>query len=227
MELWPAFLIGFIGSAHCAGMCGPLALALPGTGNTRAAFGAGRVAYNLGRITTYGLLGALFGLLGHGFAVAGLQRWVSLVAGAVILLAVATSRSDFALGASTTRVVGWLKSGLGKLFRQRTFGALFAIGVLNGFLPCGLVYAACAGATTADTVAGGIAYMVAFGLGTLPLMLLISLAGQKLQATLRFKLQKLIPYSLALVGALLLLRGLGLDIPYLSPAISGKGSCCH
>jgi sulfite exporter TauE/SafE len=227
MELWPAFLIGFIGSAHCAGMCGPLALALPGTGNTRSTFIAGRAAYNLGRIATYGLLGAFFGLLGHGFAVAGLQRWVSLVAGAAILIAVATSRNDFALGASATRVVGWLKAGLGKLFRQRTFGALFAIGVLNGFLPCGLVYAACAGAVTTGNIAAGMLYMITFGLGTVPMMLALSFAGQKIQLPLRFRLQKLIPFSLVLVGVLLLLRGMGLGIPYLSPAISGKGSCCH
>ena len=230
MTLWIAFMTGLIGSAHCAGMCGPLALALPVTGDTRAAFAAGRVAYNLGRLVTYSLLGAFFGLLGRGFAVAGLQRWVSLIAGAAILIGLATSRSNLGLGAPATRIVGWLKSGLGQLLRRRTFGALFAIGLLNGFLPCGLVYAACAGAVTTGSIAAGMLYMIVFGLGTVPMMLALSLAGQKLQLALRFRLQRLIPYSLALVGALLLLRGMGLGIPYLSPAISdepGKSSCCH
>lgn len=229
MELWPAFLLGFLGSAHCAAMCGPLALALPATGHTRAAFVAGRAAYNLGRIVTYGLLGALFGLLGRGFAVAGLQRWLSLGVGAAILISLLATK-NFGLAAAPAKAIGWLKSGLGKLFRQRTVGSLFAIGVLNGLLPCGLVYWACAAATTTGTVAAGVGYMMAFGLGTVPMMLGLALAGQKLQIALRFKMQKLIPYSLALVGALLLLRGLGLGIPYISPAISADpqaASCCH
>ena len=87
MELWTAFLLGFVGSAHCAGMCGPLALALPPTGRSRVTFVSGRAAYNAGRILTYALLGALFGLLGQSLVLAGLQRWVSLAAGALILTA--------------------------------------------------------------------------------------------------------------------------------------------
>jgi sulfite exporter TauE/SafE len=211
-------------------MCGPLALALPPGGDNRAAFVAGRVAYNLGRLVTYSLIGALFGLLGQGFALAGLQRWVSLIAGAVILIGLVATRSKLNLGATATRAVGWLKSGLGQLLRRRTFGALFAIGLLNGLLPCGLVYAAAISAVTTGHVAAGMLYMMVFGLGTVPMMLTLALAGQKIQLALRFKLQRLIPYSLALIGALLLLRGLGLGIPYLSPAISdepGTACACH
>jgi len=229
MQLWPAFLLGFFGSAHCAAMCGPLALALPAVGETRTTFGAGRLAYNLGRIFTYSLLGALFGWLGRGFAVAGLQRWVSLGVGATILISLVTTKR-FGLGAAPAKAIGWLKSGLGKLFRQRTLGALFAIGVLNGFLPCGLVYWACAAATTTGSIATGMGYMIAFGLGTVPMMLTITLAGQQLQLALRFKLERLIPISLAIVGGLLLLRGLALDIPYLSPKLAdqpGATGCCH
>lgn len=77
MELWTAFLLGLVGSAHCAGMCGPLALALPATGNTRGTFLAGRLLYNAGRLVTYAALGAAFGLLGQTFALAGFQRWIS------------------------------------------------------------------------------------------------------------------------------------------------------
>jgi sulfite exporter TauE/SafE len=107
--------------------------------------------------------------------------------------------------------------------------SLFGIGLLNGLLPCGLVYVAGAGAATAENFLRGVEYMIAFGLGTLPMMLAISLVGQKLQFALRFKLQRLIPVSLAIVGALLLLRGLALDIPYLSPKLPTQpgviGSC--
>lgn len=229
MELWTAFLLGFVGSAHCAGMCGPLALALPPTGNTRVMFLTGRAAYNLGRIATYGLLGALFGLLGQTFAIAGLQRWVSLVAGAVILIGLLLS-PRLAAGVPLARGVGWLKAALGSLLRRRALGSLFGIGLLNGLLPCGLVYAACAGAVASGGFVPGIEYMILFGLGTLPMMLAFSIVGQKVHLGFRFKLQRLIPASLAIVGMLLLLRGMALGIPYLSPKLPAQPNAaqrCH
>ncbi len=228
MHLWTALLLGFLGSAHCAGMCGPLALALPSDGPSRATFIYGRVFYNLGRVTTYAALGAAFGLLGRTFALAGLQRWLSLLAGMVILISLLAS-PRLLVAAPMVRGVGWVKGRLGKLLQRRASSALFGIGILNGLLPCGLAYTACAAAATSGTISGGVEYMAAFGLGTLPTMLALSLAGRRLQFALRFKLQRLIPFSLALVGCLLLLRGMDLGIPYLSPKLSPTGAmkCCH
>ncbi len=229
MQIWTAFLLGFAGSAHCAGMCGPLALALPAGGDGRSTFITGRLLYNTGRILTYALMGACFGLLGQGFVIAGLQRWVSLFFGALILIGLFAS-PRFTRAVPVTRAVNWLKSRLGNWLQRRTLGSLLGIGLLNGLLPCGLVYVACAGAATMGNFWQGIEYMLAFGFGTLPLMLAISLAGTKLQFALRFKLQRLIPVSLAIVGALLVLRGLALDIPYLSPRLPtqpGATDCCH
>jgi sulfite exporter TauE/SafE len=229
MHLWTAFLLGFVGSAHCAGMCGPLALALPRGGGSRGIFLAGRVLYNLGRIVTYAGMGAVFGILGQGVALAGLQRWVSLALGAVILLGVFVS-PRFANTIPMTRAVSWLKAALGKLLQRRALSSLFGIGLLNGLLPCGLVYVACAVATATGNVFTGVQYMIAFGLGTLPLMLAISLVGTKLQFALRFKVQRLIPVSLVIVGLLLLLRGMALGIPYVSPKLPsqpGGTTCCH
>jgi len=228
MELWTAFLLGFVGSAHCAGMCGPLALALP-AGGARATFVVGRVLYNLGRVVTYMLMGAFFGLVGQGFALAGLQRWVSLVLGVAILTGVFIS-PRFANAVPVTRFVGWLKATLGRLFQRRALTSLFGIGLLNGLLPCGLVYIACAGATSTGGLVRGMEYMLAFGLGTVPMMLAIALVGTKLQFVLRLKLQRLIPVSLAIVGALLLLRGMALGIPYVSPKLPAQpadASACH
>jgi sulfite exporter TauE/SafE len=228
MELWTAFLLGFVGSAHCAGMCGPLALALPGGGGG-ATFLLGRLLYNFGRVVTYVLMGALFGLLGQGFALAGLQRWVSLALGLLILLGLLAS-PRLAKALPVTRFVGWLKASLGSLFQKRALTSLFGIGLLNGLLPCGLVYIACAGATATGSLLSGVDYMLAFGLGTVPMMLAISLVGTKLQFVLRLRLQRLIPVSLAIVGALLLLRGMALGIPYVSPKLPAQpadASCCH
>ncbi len=229
MQLWTAFLLGFVGSAHCAGMCGPLALALPHWGRGRSSFLLGRLLYNFGRIITYALMGAAFGLLGQGVALAGLQRWVSLGLGALILIGVFVS-PRFANKVPVTRGVNWLKATLGALFQRRALPAMFGIGLLNGLLPCGLVYVACAAATATGDVLSGMRYMIAFGAGTLPLLLAISLLGTKLQFALRFKLQRLIPVSLALVGMLLLLRGMALGIPYLSPKLPPQpdaGMVCH
>ncbi len=227
MELWTAFLLGLVGSAHCAGMCGPLAMALPGTSSARSQFVLGRLAYNGGRILTYVLLGALFGVIGQGFALAGLGRWVSLTLGSVILLSVLFT-SRFTSGIPTLPAVHWLKSAFAVVLRRHTLSSLFTLGFLNGLLPCGLVYFACAGATATGSFLSGMGYMLAFGLGTVPMMLGISLAGAKVQFGLRLKLQRLIPVSLAIVGLLLLLRGMALGIPYLSPDVeAGQGQCCH
>lgn len=225
MILWTAFLLGLAGSLHCAGMCGPLAMAVPVLGQSRGAILLSRLTYNLGRVTTYVLLGLVFGLIGQTFALAGLQRWVSLTTGVLILIGLlATTRMP--LGLPVTRAVGRVKGLFGRLLRQRSVGALFALGLLNGLLPCGLVYVAAAAAMATGSLGRGAAYMGAFGLGTVPMMFGFGLVGMKLQQVLRFRLQKLVPASLAVVGGLLLLRGLALGIPYLSPADTAGGTSC-
>lgn len=225
MEIWTAFVLGLVGSLHCAGMCGPLALALPVTGNTRAAFVAGRLFYNAGRILTYALLGLVFGLVGQSIAMAGFQKWVSLTAGALILIGLVAS-TRVGLGVPITKGVVWLKNGVGRLLQKRTLGSLFLLGTLNGLLPCGLVYVACAAAAATGSIKLGMVSMIAFGLGTLPMMLGLSLAGARLQAMFRFRWQRLVPVSLAVLGVLLLLRGMELGIPYISPVLSASG-CPH
>jgi sulfite exporter TauE/SafE len=229
MQLWTAFLLGFVGSAHCAGMCGPLALALPHWGRGQGSFFIGRLLYNFGRIVTYAGMGALFGLLGKGVALAGFQRWISLGLGVVILGGVLIS-PRFVNRVPIARGVNWLKSALGTMLQRRAMPAMFGIGLLNGLLPCGLVYVACAVATATGDFLSGAQYMIAFGLGTLPLLLAISLLGTKLQFALRFKVQRLVPASLLIVGMLLLLRGLALGIPYVSPKLPAQPSgaiTCH
>jgi uncharacterized protein len=229
MELWTAFILGLVGSLHCAGMCGPLVLALPTTGGATSSGLFGRSLYNLGRIITYCILGAVFGLIGHTLSLAGFQRWLSLGAGAAILIGLAAS-SRYALNTPVTRAAAGLKSGFAKLLPKHTHVSIVFLGLLNGLLPCGLVYAACAGAVAAGGFIASVEYMLAFGLGTVPMMLGIGFVGRKIQVAIRFKLQKLIPISLVLVGALLILRGLSLGIPFLSPSLSGaSGQCsaCH
>lgn len=228
MELWTAFMLGVAGSAHCAGMCGPLALALPTGGKSGLALAPSRAFYNAGRVTTYCLLGVLFGWIGRSLALAGVQRWVSIGLGVAILLGIFVARAR-ALTMRFTLPVTWLKMALGRLLRQQNLASQYLLGVLNGLLPCGLVYIACVGAAATGGLFSSVQYMLVFGVGTVPMMLTLGLAGQALPVAFRLRLQKLIPVCLALVAALLILRGLSLGIPYLSPDLTGDqpGACCH
>src|SRR5579859_1312541 len=126
MQYLPAFILGLIGSLHCAGMCGPLAMALPVTGHSRISFTLGRAAYNLGRITTYCLIGAIFGAIGLSFVMAGFQRWASLLAGTAILIGLVAS-SRRAMQTPLARALGILRSKLGPLMKRPTYGSLFML----------------------------------------------------------------------------------------------------
>jgi hypothetical protein len=179
----------------------------------------------VGRVATYGLLGALFGLIGMSFALAGFQRWASISAGLAILIGLLAS-SRYAVNTPMSKGVARLRSSLGRLLHRRTLGSIFLLGVLNGFLPCGLVYVACAGAIAMGGFISGVEYMLVFGLGTVPMMLSIGLFGRLIQLGIRLKFQRLIPYCLLMLGTLLILRGMSLGIPYVSPVLTGQGVHC-
>jgi sulfite exporter TauE/SafE len=227
MELWTAVVIGLVGSLHCLGMCGPLALAVPAAGNSRRAFLNSRLLYTLGRLSSYALLGLVFGSLGQTLVLAGLQRWASLIAGLCLLLGLVFSAQN-PLRLTTTRGVGYLKCHFSTLLKRRTMSALLLLGGLNGLLPCGLVYVAAVSAAARLSVVGSMLYMFAFGLGTVPAMLGLALFGRNVQAIMRLRLQRLIPVCVLLLAALLILRGMSLGIPFVSPQMGhGTGNSCH
>ncbi|MCC2547807.1 sulfite exporter TauE/SafE family protein [Hymenobacter sp. BT175] len=221
--LWAGFLFGLVGGFHCVGMCGAIALALPGAGGASWRYVAGRVLYNLGRVTTYSLLGAATGVLGQGLRLAGWQQSLSLLSGALILVLVVTPEHWLGRAAAffvLDVVLARVKRRLLYFYQQPSLGALYATGLLNGLLPCGLVYLALAGALSATGVAGAAAYMALFGLGTLPLMLVFSLTGQLVPTAWRLRMRRAVPVMAAVLAGLFILRGLGLGIPYLSPQLS-------
>jgi len=236
MELWTALLIGLAGSLHCIGMCGPIAIALPAEKRSGLTLLIGRLLYNLGRMITYGLLGYFFGYIGKAFFIGGYQQILSIVLGCLILLAVLIPGkyvSKFSGGGWQARMIGRMKSIWQRLFKLNSSAALFGIGILNGFLPCGLVYIALAGSVATHSPVKGMFYMITFGLGTVPVMLAISLAGKMLGTSLKLKLRRLIPIGGVLLALLFIMRGLSLGIPYLSPIIekTAEGevtvNCCH
>lgn len=232
MEYWTALSIGLIGSLHCLGMCGPIAFALPLDRSSQFSIFSGSLLYNIGRLITYFLLGVIFGLLGYGFFLAGFQRWISIGVGVIMILSVLlpqiSRKGNFHLP-SFSLWLGKVKGELGKQLGRKSKANLLAIGLLNGLLPCGLVYMGLAGATaTATAVSGGV-FMLFFGLGTLPLMLAVAIFGNQIKTKLMSKARRLIPAFIILIGSLFILRGMNLGVPYLSPKMDNKTEVvnCH
>lgn len=220
MYLITAILLGLMGSFHCVGMCGPIVLALPINNTSWVSRIFGGFVYNFGRAITYSILGAVFGILGEGFQLAGFQRWISIIMGVIMILAIVfpaifkgNNKLDRFLYGYNQR----LKNRFGVLFNQKSYSSLLIIGLLNGLLPCGLVYMALAGAIATGSVSGGSVFMFIFGLGTLPLLLLLSIAGNIVSARLKTLINKIIPFVIILIGILFILRGMNLGIPYISP----------
>lgn len=215
-----ALMTGLVGSLHCIGMCGPIAIALPlGTKSPLNRI-AGSFVYNLGRILTYGILGAIFGLLGQGIEMAGLQQWASILLGAAMILSViapAIFRGKLKLEQVFFGYAGKMIGSFRKLFAVSSIPSLFLIGLLNGLLPCGLVYIAIAGAINTNALLNGIIYMIIFGIGTVPIMFAIPLLGNMIGNAFRKKYGKLVSVFIVILGIIFILRGLSLGIPYLSP----------
>jgi sulfite exporter TauE/SafE len=215
-------------------MCGPIAIALPLNNRSWVSRVSGGLLYNTGRTITYAVLGAIFGLAGLGLALGGFQQWVSIILGAVMILAVLVPRlGSFGkkLAGTSEKLTGHLKKPFIKLFRIRSYGSLFVIGLLNGFLPCGLVYIALAGALLMSHIHEGALYMAFFGIGTIPMMLAIAIAGNLLSLKIRQKLTGVIPLFIILLGILFILRGMNLGVPYVSPKLEKQGGkatmeCC-
>ncbi len=228
--LWSALGLGLVGSLHCIGMCGPIALALPATKQSRALLLLHRLAYHVGRVMTYMLLGVIVGSFGQIIAFAGFQQGLSLIAGLIILITLSLSlwvpsalhrlQPNSWLLSLTNRI----RDFWSRLFRSPKFLSLFGIGLLNGFLPCGLLYVALAAAAATGNWIDGSLSMFYFGLGTIPALLAVSYLGAFLPAKLRMSASKLIPVGALVMGILLILRGLSLGIPYLSPNLAQRAA---
>lgn len=215
-----AFIIGALGSVHCVGMCGPLALSLPLVNNGRKSKTVSILLYNSGRVVTYSFFGVLFGIIGKTFSLFGYQQWLSISLGALIILFLILPKKSKVFE-KTNIVIHFfykVRTRLGKLFQKRNYKSVFFIGLLNGLLPCGLVYMAVAGAVATASIVNSSLFMASFGLGTFPMMISVSYFGSFISMAGRQKIKAAYPYLMFIMAFLLIVRGLGLGIPYISPA---------
>ncbi|MEO8148219.1 MAG: sulfite exporter TauE/SafE family protein [Bacteroidia bacterium] len=205
-----ALALGFLGSFHCAGMCGPIALMLPKSSGSQFQIITGRFIYNSGRVFTYITIGLLFGMLGLAVAMKGFQRELSVFTGVIIVATVLLTsgkKERVKIYSDSNLYTNTIRKSLKKLFSIKSYPSLFLIGVLNGLLPCGFVYLAIAGAASTGSVTGGIIYMSLFGLGTFPMMMMISLAANYLGLRFRKIFTKVSPLIAIALALFLIYRG--------------------
>ena len=209
-----------MGSLHCIGMCGPIAFMLPlDRSNSWKQWGQLGL-YHTGRLLAYGLIGLVFGLVGRGLYLFGFQQKISIAMGVVMIAAVlfpSRISRKWKLLQPLYRVLGGLQAALGNRLKKNSTDAFLSIGFLNGFLPCGLVYIALIGAMALATAEKGGLYMMAFGLGTIPLMSATALLGKMAKGRWLGRIRNWVPVFVVILGILFILRGMGLGIPYISP----------
>ncbi len=218
--LLSAIILGLMGSLHCVGMCGPIAFMLPVDKNNNLKKFLQVFMYHFGRLIAYGIMGLLFGLLGKGFYVFGMQQKLSIFIGALMIIIVFIPHMSFSkynFSKPIFRIISKVKSRLGQELKKKTPDTFLTIGFLNGFLPCGLVYMALFGAIAMGSSWEGSLYMVLFGLGTIPLMTTAIYMSGLLKSSAKKRIQQLIPVFVVVIGILFILRGMGLGIPYISP----------
>lgn len=230
--LLAGLVLGLVSSLHCVGMCGPIALSMPVKHLSNQRQNIAVLLYNIGRVAGYSTFGLILGLLGHQFYIAGFQQWFSILAGLMILFFII----QFYILKKT-----WQPQWLQKIYHtvqqlmlhqlnKKTNSSYFLLGAANSILPCGVVYVAIASALSFSTVSLSVLFMAAFGLGTLPLMVVLGLFGNTIKPVIRQKMRNAIPYMISIMAVLLILRGLNLGIPFISPMISNAATqavLCH
>lgn len=202
-------------------MCGPIAFSLGLNPSHKFDFTTRNLTYQFGRVTTYTLLGVIMGFLGTGISFAGFQNPLSIFVGIMMILMAILPKN---LGAESfgfkpfSNLMMHVKMGLGKYLRRKNYSSLYITGLLNGLLPCGAVYAALTGSMAMGSIPKGAFFMFLFGLGTIPLMFATVIMGNLISIQTRQKILKILPVLMVILGILFILRGLELNIPFISPS---------
>lgn len=226
-------MLGLASSLHCIGMCGPLSLAMPVVGLPPRQRYINLLLYQSGRIITYVSIGLLTGLIGRGILLAGYQQMISVLAGLIVLIAAGgyyIGRRARPFSFLNGFYVAISQLVLRMIKRAGSPGGALLFGITNGLLPCGMVYIAAVTSISYGSILYAGFFMLCFGIGTLPAMIIMAVAGRRFIGSRYNWMRKLPPLVITTVGVLLLLRGLNLNIPYLSPAFDRLGVnavSCH
>lgn len=210
------FFIGLVGGMHCVLMCTPVVMAL----NPNRTLG-NQTLYHSGRIVIYAGMGLVAGAVGTGLSWFGFQQFISILMGITIILITVfpATRARFYKTSLSSVPVKSLRRFLHSSGPTRPLIA----GMLNGLLPCGLVYVGLTGALALGNTMDGLMFMIGFGVGTLPWLTgAVAVVGQ-LPLKFRYQASKVIPALALSVGILFILRGLALNIPFISPALQSLG----
>ncbi|RYD58300.1 MAG: sulfite exporter TauE/SafE family protein [Sphingobacteriales bacterium] len=225
-----ALMMGLAGSLHCAGMCGPIIWVMPFQVLRGYNKWFGIALYHFARISMY----ALMGLMLHSFSAMFHPQWQQYVSIALGIVLLVIGVISFIPGKRSFELpwAGFVKSRLGRFIGSPSLSSLFISGMLNGLLPCGLVYMALSAAATAATPLQSILLMYTFGAGTLPVLIALTALKSKASFLRIQQVKKLVPAVMLVFGCIFVLRGMNLGIPYLSPEVQieqqvVKSSCCH
>lgn len=231
--LLSAISLGLLSSFHCMGMCGPIAFVLPVHKRSSMGKVAGLLTYNFGRIITYGFLGLLVGIFGEGLRFAGVSQTISIILGVLLIIYVLLSKQFVKINIHNTAYLKFnnrVKSKLSGLLKKQSNTALFLTGLLNGLIPCGVVFIALQASLLQSSLVYSVLFMLVFGLGTIPMMFGISYLSNSFSKVGKIKVNRVMPFITLVVAVLLIVRGLNLDIPYLSPSYDAQQNemtCCH
>jgi sulfite exporter TauE/SafE len=224
--LWPVIIaglsLGAVSSLHCVGMCGPLAIALPVHHLSRSQQLISLLLYQFGRIITYSLFGLVFGLAGRQIYLAGFQQWFSIIMGITVLVLVILYwvYKNPLQPPVFKRIFSYVQSFMMKAFRsKKSSGSFVLFGMANGLLPCAMVYVAIAGALTTTQASYSVLFMAMFGAGTLPAMMIIGYFGRMVSLPVRNMFRQSIPVFMTILGIVLILRGMDIGIPFISPVL--------
>lgn len=220
LEINLAFSLGLLSSLHCIGMCGPISLALPIGKLSYFGKSISLLIYNLGRILTYSTLGLLIALFGKYLSPSYLQQDISKFLGIAVIIASILFIIKPKLLVQDNYFFKVVKRELTKLFQRRSYPVYLLIGMLNGLLPCAMVYMAIGTAITLESKFSSILFMCVFGLGTMPAMLLIGFGGGVWLNQFKSKISRVVPFIAIAYGFMLILRGMDLGIPYISPKLN-------
>ncbi len=223
--------MGLTGSLHCAGMCGPIIWVMPFQVLSGFKKWLGISLYHIGRISVYATMGAILHSF-KSFFKPEWQQYISIAMGSILLVAGILSFFPSAKFNVKIPWTGFVRKQLGRFMGNPNPGSLLFTGMLNGLLPCGLVYMALSATIVAPSVFNAVTLMYAFGVGTMPMLIALTVIKDRTRLLNAGHFRKFVPVVMLFFGSLFVLRGMNLGIPYISPKVAVeqneiKAECCH